>query len=418
MKVIFKKLLPLIIFFILVVVFTIYNVNNDYRVLLRYFGVPAEKVLFYDLWQVIYGAQLITNKRLMNQGDEIFSEAWYPFGLLNLDYINLYGIILIILYIYSAYKVSTLLQSSYLAPKLYFSLLLISYVSIFAMERGQADLIIFVLIFLAIEFHSKKLLALSIILYTCLIKFYTIGLVAIFWSKNLKNSLITTTLFIGLFSAYIITYWDTFSFILNLQSSAFKGITWKSYGAQNIINLLSSSSYGGYINSINNLNFLPIGIGLLSFLIISNLKRINYNCQSNNKNQNLFLAGAIIYMTTFLIGRNFDYKLITLLFCIPHLWELKDEKSSFVIYIVTNFALIAIFFLFWSGLFGGDLLESIRDENLDSTSGKLLRFYLNGFNLLKEIISWLLYLSMGYLTIQLLPLWFGQTLNLSIFRTK
>jgi len=387
----------------------------DYKVLLEVIGVPAWETLFFDLEQIISAAKNSVGITAGKSGAEIVSKAWLPFSLLPLSYLSLFGWVLAGLFLSVVYSSITYINK---ASSIYIGLLLCSYATWFALERGQPDLIIFCLVGFALNLKKKKIISMSIFLYASILKFFPLGTIILFWDKNFRKSLIFTSIFLMIFIFFFWLDRVTIFTIIEFQNEVFGGLTWKSFGSFGIFNLLNST--GMFLNNAITLpaSFLGPSLCIGIFLVIGFLYKEKSKNDSENSQYDFFLAGSILFIASFVIGRNFDYKLVFLLFCIPFLFEriflFENKKEKILSYVL----LVAIFICFWSGLLGGDLLEGMRDRNFDNSLGFVLRLYLNGFNLLKELLTWFIFAGLSYFTIQLLPAWFGQTLNLSIFRAK
>ncbi|MFZ6665200.1 hypothetical protein [Peijinzhouia sedimentorum] len=388
-----------------------YSFFNDYRILLRFIGVPAEAIIFTDLKDTIEFAKNYFYGNLPIEEYGQLGFAWAPFVLIPIDWHIPLGILLglTFFYIASLFPIKN--------GKIYFSLLLGSYVVIFAVERGQPDLLIFISCFFLIKLVQKNQTVFStlLIIYLSLLKFFPASLFALLWNKKITRSLLITILGLSALAAGVLLEWDLFIETIAHQNRMFGGLTWKSFGSHGIFSLF---------NSINlwSIGAIPTIVG--SILCILIFIMIGFFINNSDKNQNkstksiYFLVGSLLFLTTFMLGRNFDYKLVFLLFTIPFLLDTFYSENLKKERLLGTILLIAIFISFWSGLLGGDLLEGIRDQNLDNLVGQILRLYLNGFNVIKELLTWVIFAGLSYFTIQLLPPWFGQTLNLSIFRTK
>ena len=69
----------------------------------------------------------------------------------------------------------------------------------------------------------------------------------------------------------------------------------------------------------------------------------------HKENYLFFILGASIFCGTFILGANFDYRLIFLLFTFPYLIELKKNKKKFLFIKYSSFVyLIAIYLWFTS----------------------------------------------------------------------
>jgi hypothetical protein len=103
------------------------------------------------------------------------------------------------------------------------------------------------------------------------------------------------------------------------------------------------------------LRFGPYGLGALLFLIglLAALRNRAMPDVISEKNLTAFRVGAFIYIGTFFIGNNWDYRLTFLIFAIPQLAQWLRSKSN--AYRVVSVAALAAIFLscwyMWIGFF-------------------------------------------------------------------
>jgi hypothetical protein len=127
-------------------------------------------------------------------------------------------------------------------------------------------------------------------------------------------------------------------------------------------------------------------IPLISLFLIRRDDTLN---KFNNLNLNqidAFRIGSSIYIGTFFIGNNWDYRLIFLLFTIPQilLWiKTKNQIST-----LSFFALIGIILTTWLSRIGGKIY------NLD------------------ELINWLLFFFFSYTVILTFPNWLKEKITI------
>jgi len=103
--------------------------------------------------------------------------------------------------------------------------------------------------------------------------------------------------------------------------------------------------------------------------------------ESDNAHIDGFRVGAGIYLGTFFLGNNWDYRLMFLIFAIPQLVSWSNENGK---RLVSFFTLVAIIFSCWSIAFW--------------TLGR-------GLDLPDELVNWLLFAMLLYLLLVSLPTW-------------
>lgn len=111
--------------------------------------------------------------------------------------------------------------------------------------------------------------------------------------------------------------------------------------------------------------------------------------QSEGMSLDAFRAGAGIYLATFLIGNNWDYRLIFLIFTLPQLvlWSQRKDFIAYLVWII----IAAILISFWH-MFIVKLFRPI-------TNGYQLAFRLD------ELANWLVFAGLSWLSLRSAPLW-------------
>jgi len=275
---------------------------------------------------------------------------------------------------------------------LFYALILCSPSAMLAIERGNNDLIIFILLSLSLLIMKNKTaiwryFSYIIIMVAAILKLYPIfALITALKEKKRNFTVIFLSIFIA-FGIYVVT---TFESII-LVSKATPRATKISYGGRVIFDVIFEeldryfySFYNSHIPHFNLIKFLLFYLTIALFLLISYLlaKHTENLFQNNKLNINqieAFRIGSSIYIGTFLIGNNWDYRLIFLLFTIPQILAWLKTQVQFES--ISGLALMLIILTTW--------LSSKSD----------LVYYLD------ELLNWLLFLFFLYSTILTLPNW-------------
>ena len=241
-------------------------------------------------------------------------------------------------------------------------------------ERGNLDLIIFSLSVISlIMFHKEKyIISWIFICFTALLKFYTLPILFVFLLfKSGKK------FFYGVFSfcaALII-----FSDLIRIQSAFPTGSSWK-FGMSIWVRYFPEN------RAPSNLEFISNSVGLIVFSTIALL--INYFFKLEIFNSKVFVYQRhtfllkLFYLSTathlfcFVIGMNFDYRLIFL--AVSGLTILSMEKYKSELYAYTKLLLVASMWLSYPS--GG--LQLIGDISITILSGVLLIEFFKVNNLL------------------------------------
>lgn len=251
-----------------------------------------------------------------------------------------FGFINLSLYIFGFLLFSSKLN---LSKAMLFVLLItfLSPASVLAMERGNIDIVMFFLISLSLLYVYSSNIFCGIILLASFLKIFPIFAIAGLL-KHSKKSFITASLISFLiFIIYVIFNIQDIILIKNGTPQS----TFLSYG-MNIVWMQMQKVYG--INtgiSIKILTYLYV-IVLFSF-IYKYLKKNQAVFSKIDKTYiDTFRVGSAIYIATFLLGNNWDYRLIFLIFTIPQfiLWTKSNVKNLKFIAILS---IISIIYTMW-----------------------------------------------------------------------
>ena len=319
-----KSLSFIYLFFCLIIILSLFYFGwNETWV---HLGIPTMKPNFGDL-RTVQGAYnsiaLGFDPQISNPGDPWnrplnYSKLWLNIGeIFNIKVESNY-----VLFV-SSYVFIYLLSFFYLLknfPSFFMLLCFFSGSSILAIERGNIDLIIFSLLF-ASAFLIRDSFKSLLIFFATILKIYPI-FTSITIMKNSKIFylfIIACLFYLGLNYQEIIKMMDATPISISM-----------SYGTANI-----SAIFMKYLNLKISPNLLGIFMVALGFLIyrikfIKTAIAINFSSKKNNKKltQDLFLIGASIYICSFLLISNFDYRLIFLAFCIPYITKIKGNFIS------------------------------------------------------------------------------------------
>ena len=221
-------------------------------------------------------------------------------------------------------------------------ILLLSTSNLILIERLNTDLIIFILVFISLNL-SNKILQAFIIFLGFILKYFPIFMALIFIKK--KKFLFFFILLVIVFSYFF--YLGNFNSINNNMVEMALPIA---YGSRTMLKAFYhlSMEYNYFLNDANISFYRSLAI-LFCFLYALSLILIGYIIE-NKKSSSLsiekyFLAGASIYIGTFIIGANADYRLIFLILTIPYIMRLEDKKIKYLLLFCYFFSLNSFYFL-------------------------------------------------------------------------
>jgi len=194
-------------------------------------------------------------------------------------------------------------------------------------ERGNSDLIIVLLLLVPVFYHSSQKLLAFIVLLAAMLKLFPIAAITgIFYRlrDNKKQSLI---LFFGVaftFLFYLILMRDNILLVSQRTPRPYRN---SCYGLGTLPSLLGDyfPSWRLYIMVIYPLIIL---FGYFPFYRLVG-KQLAASAKISASRHGLsFIVGSSIFILTCLIGYNFEYRLVFLLFTIPQILTWISEKKS------------------------------------------------------------------------------------------
>jgi hypothetical protein len=307
---------------------------------------PLEPVFadFRTIQAAIYSEAQGFNPQLTNPSDPWQRTMNYP--LIWLDIAKIFALdIEINFLIFNSFVILCYLVICFRLLQNYSSYYLLAIIfstaSLLAIERANNDLVIFILLFFS---GSSPILIGAILIYiSAVLKIYP-ALASIIFLNNWK---ILTILFVGI-ALYLIDQLSDLNNITRGNSSTI----YLSYGAISTIWLLQTKI--GILNIItaSTLSYIYV-IGLLSFAVCLCWRRdrkvLLNPFQGKDNTHRLFLIGSSIYIGTFVLSSNWDYRLVFLIFCIPYIQDNLDRQSK---YFLLTCILVATNQIVWEKLFG------------------------------------------------------------------
>ena len=271
----------------------------------------------------------------------------YLFSLLNLKdplFYNISIVTLFSLYFYVLIKIFLNLENK--LSKIAFIVFLFSTTNFILIERLATDLIIFLLVYFTLNFKSKIIKSILIFI-GFILKYYPIFLASLLIEKKkyLAIFIMSMVAFIYLFYLKEIQLVNK-----NIVEMALP----IAYGSRTMLKAFYhlSLEYGFFIND-NNLNFFRYITVFVFFvysillLIVGYKKDTLHEAKHKRELDKHFLAGASIYVGTYIIGANVDYRLVFLIFTIPHIINLENKLIKYLLLISYFVSLNSFHFLYF-----------------------------------------------------------------------
>jgi hypothetical protein len=273
------------------------------------------------------------------------------FNILNLKNPLIYNISIITLFTFYFYVLSELLKKfKNKLSKAILVILLFSTTNFILIERLATDIIIFLLVYFILNIKNKIFQSLLIFL-GFLLKVYPIFLISLLIEK--KKYLF---IFISIITIFIVLFHIEEMQLIN--KNIIEMALPIAYGSRTMLKAFYhlSLEYDLFVND-KNINLLRYIVVLAFFAYSFFLVLVGYNNQYSlnikSKLDKYFLAGASIYVGTFIIGANADYRLIFLIFTVPYIINLEFRFIKYLLLFCYIFSFNSFYFL------SGDFLSMI-----------------------------------------------------------
>lgn len=386
----FDKVFYIKIFFAFLITSLIILLSNDSIIWSNFWSslrIPPNYIAFSDFKAHVYFLECfnqnidIYNEEcyLINEGNAKISshpKIWiYLFDFLNLDKISFFNSsVFILLFFYFFFLLDYLKKFPKFSHKFFFFLLFFSTTNFILIERLSTDIVIFLIAYMLI-ISNKKIIQIILIYLGFFLKYFPIFLFSIF----LQNKKILFSLILSFIFLVMIFYMKNLDEINNNIVEMALPIA---YGSRTMLKAVYylSEEYNLFLNK-DNLSFfrylvvISFAIYSLCLILIGYYKSNKINLDSDFDKD--FIIGASIFVGTYIIGSNADYRLIFLLFTIPLILNLKNRTIQISLLLSIFLSFNSFYFLI------GDKLSIIFF--MSSTFIFLLKFII--FSLISLVIG-------------------------------
>lgn len=229
----------------------------------------------------------------------------------------------------------------------------------FAIERANMDIVVFSILVLAVIFWRRKTKAARmasplIVLAAATAKIYPIFAMPSYLFLRSRRALIAALFCLVAFGVYALL---TIGDIQDVARVAPQG-DYHSFGARilpaAIYHRFVPSRWQGGLVTKQLLAIIPMLVVAPAVWIVGRRRFQRADPTAESSDRLSFYIGSIIFIGTFAVGNNFDYRLVFLLLTLPQLldWisDASDTRSS-----LASIATLAVLFLFWIGALSGPL---------------------------------------------------------------
>lgn len=277
---------------------------------------------------------------------------------------------------------------------------LFSPASMLLYERANVDLIVFFLCAMAVLATSySATLATGLILFAAIMKLFPILGLSLLLKEPKRKFLLLSGISILVLLAYMILTWDsvTASWTKTMRGDGL------SYGTNILVTryemqltqMLSRWLPPPQLHVLLKYGLLTAALVLLFVFVLLALRNREETDFLAERNLAAFRMGAAIYVGTFLIGNNWDYRLAFLVLLVPQLVEwMRSPRKAYRIAAIASMSLVLLscWHLWILEMPPVPFLYSVDDPK---------RFWM----ILDEIFNWMLFASLTYLLFASAPLW-------------
>ena len=271
------------------------------------------------------------------------------FGLFRLDNLLIYNfsiLLILTIYFFIIFQLWENFKSS--SNRIFLLIFIFSTSNFLLLERLATDIIIFLLAYLALNIRTKLFQSIFIFL-GIILKYYPIFLASLLIEKK-------KILFFSLIFYLFFLYTFYLEEMNSLNDNMVEMALFTAYGSRTMLKAFYhlSEEYNFFLND-SNLGFFRILIVIFFFLYVFVLIIFGYIYGKENSNylftkfERYFLGGASIYVGSFIIGSNADYRLIFLIFTVPFIINLNIKYLKYILIFCYIFSINS--FLFQSGHF-------------------------------------------------------------------
>ena len=325
-----------------------------YQGVSKLYNFPVMARSFSDITNLVWGAQSIANgydPLFENPSDEFGRKMNHPrilqhiVSTLHLERFTVEQVASVVITIFLVAFALTFRELDRWSAIL-LSIAAISPPVILAIERCNHDLIVFSLIVLGLRFTRGASLFFGLSLLAAFIKLFPIFTITYFLKYDWKRWLAWSFAFGGIFVAYLLFTWSDLAQVFHSTEKSFG----YSYGAKVIMTIWAPAD-DPFFTKVALIPVVAMIVSLTISLLCSYGSTGWFLTAPKSEYIDAFRVGAGVFLGSYLIGNNWDYRLIYLLLTIPQLthWATVGRLA------LAQIALALIFvslFVHWAAPFG------------------------------------------------------------------
>lgn len=369
--------------------FSLYGYNDTWRL----WNIPVMSQHFADLRTITHGAESYAqglDPMIENPGDPWHRKMNYPriwqslyYLGINSTHTTLIGIMIIFSFLVGVCAILPNASNKIIA--MVFAAVL-SPATLLGVERGNIDLLMFFFAALSVlAIQRSYILSAAAIMTGFLLKLFPVFSVAVLLKAGKQKFILCMFAIMALSLLYICVSSDDLLLIRNATPQS----TTQSYG-MNVL-WMRLNTYGENLGLYAKiLSYISVCLVFVASMMASIFCKVPSLVSGDNRYLDSFRVGASIYIGTFLLGNNWDYRLMFLIFVIPQL-ILWAERPVNRFTVASRLVLVSIYASLWYLVI--------------SKLIKRLPYGDYGSYMLDETFNWIAFSGLTYLLFSSLPAW-------------
>ncbi|MBF0521580.1 MAG: hypothetical protein HQL24_00835 [Candidatus Omnitrophica bacterium] len=365
--------------------------------LMEQMGIPVIKLCFADLRVLTSGCDALRagdDPLLLNPLDPWkrptnYPRIWLVLAALGVHQTHtiLIGVLLVVCFYVSIFKIIPSING--FLDLLIYSLIILSPACMLAVERGNVDMAVFIILSFALFIPERnKLFFYFSLLLASLLKFFPVFAFLAAFKESPKTFIKVGVVCSSLFLCYLLFTWKDFLMI----DKATPRMMYSSYGNLVLMCICSRLIFSTRLWRWGG--FLLTALVSLGAYSLARFK--GKDMRPSLSHITSFRIGAGIYVGTFLLGNNFVYRLIFLIFTIPQFLDWARNADG-ELKQLAQVSLLLMIIIFWSLLW----TQYVPFLNW------------GGISVLEEVFTWSLFAILIAVSFSSLPHWAKRGLKLS-----
>jgi hypothetical protein len=224
----------------------------------------------------------------------------------------------------------------------------------FGVERANSDIVIFAFVAAAVvawrsDRSRGEVAGPPLVLVAAFLKLYPVFALPGYLMTRRRNATVTAALCIAVFAAYVVVFRADIEAIVRATPHD----QYDSYGARILPAAiyhrlgLQASGFGSIVKLA--LAIVPVLIGISMAWVIGRRRQPRPDVREGDWSRLAFTMGSLLFLGTFVLSVNFDYRLVLLLLTLPQLFRWIGDPSQDPRGPLASVGIVSILILLWIG---------------------------------------------------------------------